>query len=426
MRVTASCDLTAALAAGNGRWLDAEPAAAALLREERERLERRLAGRRERDELLGHLRSLRRTLYPYQREGIRRFFEEQRLVLADDMGLGKTTQAVAACHALLRAGRVSRGLLIVPAALKPQWIREWQAVSDAPIASVDGRPDERRRQYASTRRGFLVIGYEQLLRDLEAVHGFDPEVVVLDEAQRIKNWETKPSAYVKSLRPRYRLVLTGTPMENRLEELASLLDWVDDVALAPKWRLDPWHTWSEGDGDTGTSGARNLDTLRKRLEPVLVRRVRREVLSQLPERTDTRVSVPMTPAQQEEHDALIPPIAAILGRARRRPLTQPEFLKLMTLLTTQRILSNGLAQGSSPRSSSSCGASSRASPSSRGARRSSSASGGGCCGWPGGPSATSWRRPGAARSSSPAPSRSAFARRASSTSTTTRARPSCS
>ena len=77
---------------------------------------------------------------------------------------------------------------------------------------------------------------------------------------------------------------------------------------------------------------------------MLVRRVRQEVLSQLPPRTDTRVSVPMTGAQQEEHDALIAPIAALVGAARRRPLTQPEFLRLMTLLTQQRIISNGLAQ----------------------------------------------------------------------------------
>jgi hypothetical protein len=331
-------------AAGRSASLRAEPAAIALLREERERLNRRLAGRARRDELLSHLRTLKRSLYPYQRDGVRRFFEEERLLLADDMGLGKTTQAVAACHALFQSRRVTRGLLIVPAALKPQWVREWQATTDAPIASVDGRPEERQRQYAGTRRGFLVIGYEQLLRDLAAVHAFDPEIVVLDEAQRIKNWETKSAAYVKTLRARYRLVLTGTPMENRLEELASVLDWVDDIALAPKWRLPVWHTYSTGDGDRGTAGARNLDTLRARLEPALVRRVRAEVLKQLPPRTDTRVGVPMTPAQLEEHDALIPPVAQILARGRRRPLTQAEFLRLMTLLTQQRIISNGLGQ----------------------------------------------------------------------------------
>jgi hypothetical protein len=76
----------------------------------------------------------------------------------------------------------------------------------------------------------------------------------------------------------------------------------------------------------------------------MVRRIRAEVLSQLPARMDTRVPVEMTAEQQEEHDALNMPIAQLLGRARQRPLTQAEFLRLMTLLTTQRIISNGLAQ----------------------------------------------------------------------------------
>jgi SNF2 family DNA or RNA helicase len=76
----------------------------------------------------------------------------------------------------------------------------------------------------------------------------------------------------------------------------------------------------------------------------MVRRVRSEVLSQLPARTDTRIPIEMTAEQIDEHDALNLPIAQILGRGKRRPLTQAEFLRLMTLLTTQRVIANGMAQ----------------------------------------------------------------------------------
>ena len=72
------------------------------------------------------MKSIKRKLYPYQRKGVQRFLQTRRLLMADDMGLGKTTQAVAACHALFRGGAVHRGLLLVPASLKSQWIREWQ------------------------------------------------------------------------------------------------------------------------------------------------------------------------------------------------------------------------------------------------------------------------------------------------------------
>jgi SNF2 domain-containing protein/helicase-like protein len=322
----------------------AEPAALAVLREERERVARRRLGRAAAAEALPHLETLRRRLYPYQREGVERLLERQRLLLADDMGLGKTTQAIAACHALYCAGRVDRGLLIVPAPLKDQWLREWQATTDrVPLVAVDGRPDERARLFAETKRGFLVMNYEQLLRDLSAVRGFAPSLVVLDEGQRIKNWSTKSSSYVMSLEPEWRLVLTGTPLENRLEELATLLDWVDDTALAPKWRLGPWHTTWAGEGSSERVGARHLDTLRERLAPCLMRRVRREVLSQLPPRSDVRVPVEMTAPQREEHDARIVPIARLLQAGRRRPLRPAEFLELMQLLAQQRIISNGLA-----------------------------------------------------------------------------------
>ncbi len=325
--------------------VDASPAARALVREETERAERCVRNDQSATETLRHLRSLERKLYSYQREGVERCVRAGRLLLADDMGLGKTTQAIAACHALFKAGRVQRGLIIVPASLKSQWLREWQETTDVPAAVVDGRPEERYQTYRKLKSGFLILNYEQLLRDITAIQALAPEIVVLDEAQRIKNYATKSAAYVKALTPEFRLVLTGTPMENRLEELASILDWVDDVALAPKWRLVPWYTLWQGDGQkSGKAGARHLNTLRTRLEPCLVRRVRREVLSQLPPRTDTRVPIEMTSQQLLEHDELSQPIAQLIRRSKSRPLIQAEFLKLMQLLTQQRIISNGLGQ----------------------------------------------------------------------------------
>ncbi len=325
--------------------LEASPSARAIVVEELERAERRARCAKAAAKAVPHLRSLARRLYPYQREGVERFLSTGRLLLADDMGLGKTTQAIAACHALFESRAVRRGLVIAPASLKPQWLREWQETTRVPVAVVDGTPEARARQYRDLDEGFLILNYEQLLRDAEHVSRLAPEIVVLDEAQRIKNYATKSAAYVKALTPAYRLALTGTPMENRLEELASVLDWIDDVALAPKWRLVPWHTESAGDGSAGGSGgARNLVTLRTRLAGCLLRRVRKEVLDQLPARTDTRLPVEMTPQQTDAHDELTLPIARLVQRSKKRPLSQPEFLRLMQLLTQQRIIANGLGQ----------------------------------------------------------------------------------
>jgi len=320
-----------------------DPALAPLLDMERRRLGRLQDGAVLNATLESALGTMKKPLYPYQREGTAGFLGAGRLLLADDMGLGKTVQAIAACHVLWHRGDVKRGLLVVPAPLKSQWVREWQRFSDAPVAMVDGSPPQRETIYRAHRRGFLITNYEQLLRDLGLIHRWAPDMMVLDEAQRIKNWATKTAAYVKQLQPKYRLVLTGTPMENRLEELASIMDWVDELALEPKWRLAPWHA-TLCDGTQEVAGARNLDTLRTRMSGTLVRRLRKEVLGQLPARTDTRTPVEMTPAQRMEHDDLRRPIASLLGRGKTRPLTQPEFLRLMQLLATQRIICNGLAQ----------------------------------------------------------------------------------
>ncbi|MCA9056777.1 MAG: hypothetical protein KDA75_23285, partial [Planctomycetaceae bacterium] len=152
-RLAAVKRLTRALATSR---LAAEPAAAALLAAEAARLGPTHRRPLTDDDVASALGSLRRPLYAYQREGVARFLAAGSLLLADDMGLGKTTQAVAASHVLFNTGRVRRGLFIVPASLKSQWLREWRQVSDAPIALVDGSAEQRVAQYRDTRRGFLV------------------------------------------------------------------------------------------------------------------------------------------------------------------------------------------------------------------------------------------------------------------------------
>ncbi len=290
-----------------------------------------------------HLRKLKRKLYPYQFEGVQRFMENGRLLLADDMGLGKTAQAIACCHVLVKQGVVARGLIVVPASLKSQWKREWGEFTDLPIQVVEGSPEQRRALYRKTKHGFLITNYEQVLRDLAEIIHWNADFVVLDEAQRIKNWATKTAGSIKRLTPPYRLVLTGTPMENRLGELASLVEWVDPLALEPLWRLVPWHTQTV-DGSREVSGARHLETLRQRLSHCMVRRLREEVLDQLPPRTDTTIPVPLTTKQAELHDEFAIQTARLMQRTNHRPLTHAEFLRLMSLMTNQRVLCNGVAQ----------------------------------------------------------------------------------
>jgi hypothetical protein len=200
----------------SGRAGRHDPALTALLANERQRLKAAVKLALAPAERNSAFKGLKRTLYPYQREGVERFLALGRLLLADDMGLGKTAQAITATEILWRTRRIRRGLIIAPASLKPQWAREWAHFCDLPIAVIDGTPPERKAIYESTRSGIFIINYEQLIRDVEIIRQWAPELVVLDEAQRIKNWATKTALSVKRLTPTYRLVLTGTPLENRI------------------------------------------------------------------------------------------------------------------------------------------------------------------------------------------------------------------
>ncbi|TVQ84766.1 MAG: helicase [Chromatiaceae bacterium] len=286
----------------------------------------------------GRLPDLRARLYPYQVEGVAFLAGRGRALLADDMGLGKTLQAIAASWWLHRHDGVERVLVVCPASLKFQWAREIERFTGANAQVVQGPAADRGVQY---RRGsgFYVVNYELLLRDLALINEvLCPDLLILDEAQRIKNWRTKSAAAVKRIGARYAFVLTGTPLENRLEDLYSLLQVIDARVLGPLWRyLVDFHITDERGK---VLGYRNLSALRRRLAPVMLRRDRALVSDQLPERIVTRLDVPMSAKQFELHDEALSTAAQIAAIMRRRPLTPGEQNRMMAALQRARMACN--------------------------------------------------------------------------------------
>ena len=177
-------------------------------------------------------------LYPYQRDGMLHLAFNERALLADEMGLGKTIQAIAACALLHRLGKASHVLVVAPASLKTEWEDQIQRFTLLPYQLVFGQRRKRLRLYASAPF-FTVTNYEQMLADsLDVNELLRPDVVILDEAQRIKNWSTKTAQAVKRLQSRYAFVLTGTPIENRIDELHSLMSFLDPSVLGPLFRFN--------------------------------------------------------------------------------------------------------------------------------------------------------------------------------------------
>jgi len=163
-------------------------------------------------------------LYPYQEEGALHLAFGRRTMLADDMGLGKTVQAIAASALLKELRDIHRVLVICPASLKHQWEREIRRFSSLPVKVIEGNLLKRRQLYREPSF-FMVLNYEIVRRDLKEIEDLRPDLIILDEAQRIKNWRTKTATMVKRLRSRYAFVLTGTPLENRIDELYSIFQF---------------------------------------------------------------------------------------------------------------------------------------------------------------------------------------------------------
>ena len=270
-------------------------------------------------------------LLPYQLDGIAFAVGAGRAILADDMGLGKTIQGIGTAELLARLAGIGRVLVICPASLKGQWRDEVSRFADRSVQLISGNGGERARQYGDGAF-FTVCNYEQVLRDLEFVERVPWDLIILDEGQRIKNWESKTSSVVQSLRSRFALVLTGTPLENRLEELYNVVRFVDPRRMGPAYRFLHKHRVVTETGRV--CGYQRLDELREQLRPILLRRTRAEVMKQLPERTTSIVRVRPTEEQIDLHSSHMRTVVQI---SRKSYLTEMDLLRLQKALLMCRM-----------------------------------------------------------------------------------------
>ena len=254
-------------------------------------------------------------LYPYQREGALFAAQAGRALIADDMGLGKTIQAIAAAEIMAREFGIEGALIVCPASLKYQWQQEIEKFCGRSALVLEGLAPVRRDLYGA-EAFFKIVNYELVYRDLDVIADLAPDLVILDEAQRIKNWQTRTAQNVKRIESDYALVLTGTPLENRLEELHSIVEFVDRHRLGPLFRFLDGHQIVEP-GTSKVVGYRNLKAIGESLSPILVRRTKSEVLPQLPERMDKNFFVPMTKEQWVFHDENREIVARVVSKWNR-------------------------------------------------------------------------------------------------------------
>jgi len=288
------------------------------------------------DKALGKL--LKAQLYPYQIEGALFAARAGRCLLGDEMGLGKTVQAIAAAELLARHFGAQKVLVVCPTSLKHQWKNEFARFTERDAQVIHGLRPKRQQQYKQDIF-CKITHYETLARDSDLIAAWGPDLVIADEAQRIKNWNTIAARALKRIESPYAVVLTGTPLENRLEELISIVQFVDQHRLGPTWRMLDEHQLRDESGRV--VGYCGLDRIGQTLKPIMLRRRKAEVLTQLPERVDHRIFVELTAEQRLHHDENGGIVTRIVARWRKTGyLSDTDQRRLHCALQNMRMACN--------------------------------------------------------------------------------------
>lgn len=280
---------------------------------------------------------LRFPLYDYQIDGMLHLAFSGRAMLADEMGLGKTVQAIAAAAVMREYFGVKRVLVVSPASLKTEWEEQIRKFTALPVEIVYGSRKARLETYRKSRAFFILTNYEQIIRDYEEINrDLMPDLVILDEAQRIKNWRTMTASHLKRLQSRFAFVLTGTPIENKIDELYSLVEFVNPAIFGSLFRFNRrfYHFGEDGKVD----GVRNLRELHEEVGQIMLRRRKSEIAEQLPERVDNNYFVEMTKEQRSRYTDYEVVVARLYQIAKKRPLLPQEFEHLQISLGCMRNL----------------------------------------------------------------------------------------
>ncbi|WP_434111087.1 SNF2-related protein [Paraburkholderia caffeinilytica] len=291
-------------------------------------------------------RGLKAELRAYQQQGLNwmQFLREHDLagVLADDMGLGKTVQTLAHILAEKEAGRLDRPVLIVvPTTLVHNWREEARRFAPELKVLVLNGPQRKERFEQIGQHELILTTYALLWRDQKVLAEHDYHLLILDEAQYVKNASTKAAQAIRGLRARHRLCLTGTPLENHLGELWSQFDFLLPGFLgSQKDFTRRWRNPIEKNGD----GVRRA-LLARRIRPFMLRRRKDEVAKELPAKTTIVCSVDLEGAQRDLYETVrtamqerVRAAVSAQGLARSHIIVLDALLKLRQVCCDPRLV----------------------------------------------------------------------------------------
>ena len=279
---------------------------------------------------------LKTTLFPYQKEGIRFAAKAGKAIIADEMGLGKTIQAIGTAELLRKEGLIESTLILCPTSLKYQWRSEIRKFTDAEVCVIEGSQLKRKEAY-NRPEPYKIVSYNSAANDIKALGRLRTDMLIMDEVQRLKNWNTQISRACRKIDSNYSVILSGTPLENKLDELYSIVQFVDNFRLAPYHMFKEHHIVTD---ETGKVLAyKNLNEIGQELSDILIRRRKIDVKLQMPERMDKNLSVPMTKEQRAIHSDFQFQVTIIVQKWKRYHfLSDKDRKRLMLLLSQMRMI----------------------------------------------------------------------------------------
>jgi SNF2 family DNA or RNA helicase len=236
-------------------------------------------------------------LYPYQEAPVEKLISRGSLLLAFGCGVGKTLISIAAAERLMEENYVSLSLIFCPASLKYQWEARVNEFTDSSVQVIEGNKETREKQYSDSNADYIIASYDSAVYDYELLSKLTPDFVICDEVSAIKSFRALRSKRIKKLFSKvpFRLGLTATPIENKPDELFSLMQWVDASVLGRYDLFDKAYITRNANG--WVTSYKNLDVLNQRLGDSMMRKTRHdpEVRPYLPDVDEDNWTVPMPP-----------------------------------------------------------------------------------------------------------------------------------
>lgn len=280
---------------------------------------------------------IKAKLLKFQKEGVEFATYKKGSIIADELGLGNMLQAVATAVFKKEIFGFTKTLIICPATLKTQWKNEIESSTSEAAIIVEGSADERMQGYTAGSEFFRIISYETLMRDKDTIRSLAFDLIILDEAQRIRNYASQTYSVIKSIPHRHALVLTVTPIESELIHLYSIVLFVDPDLLSPLWEFSYQHCYFDAQSSNSVVGYYNLAELREKLSGVLIRRERQEVIRQLPNISQIIVPVKLSAYQKKLYIRFAREILSLFDG---KIISSFDMQKSMLLIKKMRMLAN--------------------------------------------------------------------------------------